>query len=143
MARWHVLAVVVAILALGTRAGAQPAGDVRRFDGTWTVVLRCGPAPDGALGYSLAFDATVRDGHLHGQYGNPGQSPSVTYDGTIHPDGSAIIGADGLTGDPLRNVGQISKGQHYAYHVPAQFSATHGSGKRTEIRPCDVDFARQ
>jgi hypothetical protein len=143
MARWYVRAVVVATLTLGMSAAAQPAGDARRFNGTWEVRLVCSVTSDGALGYTYVFPATVSDGHLHGQYGTQGQANSVTYDGTIQPDGRAIISANGLTGDPLHNVGRVPNGVPYGYHFTAQFEGTHGHGKKTEIRPCDVDIVRQ
>lgn len=67
MAHLHVGTILVATLALGVDAFAQPAGDVRRFNGTWQVTLDCPTAPDGASGYTFVFPATVSDGHLHGQ----------------------------------------------------------------------------
>ncbi len=143
MARWYMRVLFVAILALGTRAVAQPPGDDHRFDGTWIVSLLCGPTPDGALGFTSVFPATVRDSHLHGQYHTLGHAPSLTYDGQIHPDGSAIIAADGLTGNPRESVKGVQRGYPVHYHFRAQFSGAHGFGKRTEIRPCDIDFERQ
>jgi hypothetical protein len=143
MARWHAHAIVVAALACAASAAAQPAGDARRFDGTWSVRLVCPTAPDGALGYTFVFPVTVSGGHLHGQRGTPGQPSSVTYDGTVRPDGRATIAASGLTGDPSLNVGRVPRGYAYAYSFIAQFDATHGHGQRTEGRPCVIDLTRQ
>jgi hypothetical protein len=142
MARWHVRAVAVAALAFGTSAAAQPAGDVRGFNGAWEVTLVC-PLWKGALGYTVVFLATVSDGHLHGQFGQQNQPDSLTYEGTIHPDGCASIIANGVTGPPKFNIDQVPEGHAYGYHVTAQFEGSHGHGKRTEVRPCDVDFVRQ
>ncbi len=142
MVRWHGRAAAVATLVLGTSAAAQPAGDVRRFDGTWEVALVCS-ASEGALGYNYVFPATVSNGHLHGQYGTRHQANSVTYEGTIQPDGRATISASGVTGDSRSNVGRVEKGVPYGYRFTAQFEGAHGHGKRTEVRPCDVDFVRQ
>jgi hypothetical protein len=143
MAHWHVCAIVVATLALATSTTAQPASDVRRFDGTWQITLVCPATPQGALGFTFVFPATVSGGRLHGQYGTLGQAPSLTYDGTIQPDGRASITANGLTGNSAYNVSQTQKGVPYGYHFIAQFEGAHGHGKKTEIRPCDVDFVRQ
>jgi hypothetical protein len=142
MAHWHVRAVAVAALALGTNAAAQPAGDVRRLDGTWEVTLVC-PEWQGALGYSKIFPVTVRDGHLHGQYDLQYQPNSLTLEGTIQPDGRATISASGVSGPSKYNIDQVGQGQGYSYNITAQFEMAHGHGKRTEVRPCDVDFVRQ
>jgi hypothetical protein len=141
MVRWQARAVAVATLVLGTNAAAQPSNDMRRFDGTWDVSLVCPASADGQ-GYHFVFPATVTDGHLHGQHGTPHQADSLTYEGMIQPDGSATISANGLTGDVRYNVGGGPQGMPYGYHVTAQFEATHGHGKRTDLRPCDVDFVR-
>jgi hypothetical protein len=142
MARWHVSAVAVAALALVTNAAAQPAGDARRFNGAWEVTLVCSMW-EGALGYTNVFLATVTDGHLHGQFGEQKQPGSLTYEGTIQPDGRASIIANGVTGSPNFNLGQVPQGQAYGYHVTAQFEGSHGHGTRTQMRPCEVDFVRQ
>jgi hypothetical protein len=78
MALLHVRAVVVAALALATNATAQPAGDVRRFDGAGEVTLVCSTW-QGALGYTDVFLATVSDGHLHGQFGQTETSNSISF----------------------------------------------------------------
>jgi hypothetical protein len=140
---WRIRAIVVATVALATGVAAQPAGEVRRFNGTWQVALVCPTTPQGAQGFTFVFPATVNDGHLHGQYGTMGRAPSLTYDGTIQPDGRATVAATGLTGNPDFNVAQVQKGVPYGYHFIAQFEGAHGHGTKTEIRPCEVDFVRQ
>jgi hypothetical protein len=142
MAHWHVRAAAVTALALATSATAQPAGDVRRFDGTWEVTLVC-TEWQGASGYSKVFPAMVSDGHLHGQYDKQYQPNSLTLEGTIHPDGRASIIANGVTGPSKYNIDQVQQGQPYGYIVTAQFEASHGHGTRTKDRPCEVDFVHQ
>jgi hypothetical protein len=142
MTHWHVRAVAVAALALGTNAAAQPAGDVRRFDGTWEVTVVC-PEWQGALGYSKVFPVMVSDGHLHGQYYEQYQPNSLTLEGTIQPDGRASIIANGVTGPSKFNIKEAPQGEPYGYNITAQFERAHGHGKRTELRSCDVDFVRQ
>ncbi len=135
------------MLALGvtvvTGAAAQPVSDARRFDGAWTVTLQCPATAAGVAGYTFTFPATVRGGHLHGQYGSPGNAPSLMYDGSIDPDGTATISANGITGPSTFNVGQVPKGVPYGYHFTARFDAMHGHGTKTEIRPCAMDFSRE
>jgi len=126
-----------------TGAVAQPTSDVRRFDGDWTVTLQCPATAAGAAGYTFTFPATVRGAHLHGQYGLPGNAPSLTYDGAIDSDGTATISANGITGPSTYNVGQVPKGVPYGYHFLARFDAMHGHGTKTEIRPCTMDFTRR
>jgi hypothetical protein len=142
MAVWRSIGAVVGV-ALATVAAAQPAGDVHRFDGTWQVTLVCPTTPQGAQGFTFVFPAIVSGGHLHGQYGTPGQAPSLTYDGTIRPDGGVDIAADGLTGNPNFNVAQVQRGMPYKYHLFATFAGAHGHGHKTEFRPCDADFVHQ
>ncbi len=131
-----------AALALATSAAAQPAGDVHRFDGTWKVTLVC-PKWNGALGYTKVFPAMVSDGHLHAQYDKQYQPNSLTFDGTIHPDGHASIIANGVTGPSKFNLDQVPEGNGFSYTITAQFENAHARGKRMELRPCDVDFVRQ
>jgi hypothetical protein len=138
----QLLLAVAAAMALGMSAAAQAAGDVHRFDGTWKVTLVC-PKWEGALGYSKIFPMMVSDGHLHGQYDKQYQPNSLTLEGTIQPDGRASIMANGVTGPSKFNLDQVPEGNSFSYNITAQFERAHGHGKRTEMRPCDVDFVRQ
>ena len=142
MTRWHARAVAITSLALATSAAAQPAGDVHRFDGTWKVTVVC-PKWEGALGYLKVFPVMVSDGHLHGQYDKQYQPNSLTLEGTIQPDGRASIMANGVTGPSKFNLDQVPEGNSFSYNITARFERAHGHGKRTELRPCDVDFVRQ
>ena len=142
MTRWHASTAVITFLALATSAAAQPAGGVRRFDGTWEATLVC-PEWKGALGYSKVFPVMVSDGHLHGLYGKQDQPNSVTLEGTIRPDGRASLITSTVTGPSKFNIDRVPEGQPYSYIVTAQFEESHGHGTRTKDRPCDVDFVRQ
>ncbi len=90
-----------ALILAATLASTAHAQDRNHpFDGTWLVILRCDAARDGAAGYTFNFLAAVKDGVLHGEYGVRGQASSLSLDGTIQPDGTALLFAHGLTGDP-------------------------------------------
>lgn len=124
---------------LGREPKAGPAGG--SFDGEWEVLVGC-PPQDGALGYHLHFTAQVKAGVLHGQYGSEGVPPCLTLDGKIRPDGSAVILANGLTGDARYNVKQYKKGLPVFYHIEGTFAGDRGTGHRLETRACDVTFSR-
>ncbi len=121
-----------------------PAHDAGRFDGNWVVTLVCLPDPKNAfLGFTWQFAARVKDGVLHGQRGIAGLPASLTLDGPIQPDGSALLSAHGLTGDPFYAVGHVAQGTPFGYHVRAQFVGERGSGTRIELRACNYTFVRQ
>jgi len=86
-------------ILMGKKPGTADISDVGRFNGIWDVILVCSPL-EGALGYTNQFISSVKDGVLHGQYGMDGAGPCLTLDGKINPDGSAVIKAKGLTGEP-------------------------------------------
>jgi hypothetical protein len=85
----------------------------------------------------------VKDGVFHGQYGTTGIAPFVVLDGEINPNGSAIISANGLTGDPKYNVNRTQKNISYSYHIDASFAGSRGTGKRIETRICDLTFVKR
>src|SRR3981081_347931 len=74
------------------------------FDGTWSVLQVCDSTQEGARGYTWRYDATVKDGHLLGHYRNKGQSPSLTLEGQINPDGTATLVAEGISADSDHNI---------------------------------------
>ena len=127
---------------LGRKPSALVSSDSGRFDGTWDVNLVC-PPKDGGIGYTLQLSALVKDGVFHGQHGTDGIAPCLTLDGKISPDGSAIIRANGLTGDPKYTMHNVQKSVPYSYHIDANFSATRGAGKRIEARSCNLTFFKQ
>jgi hypothetical protein len=123
---------------------AGPVTDARadgRFDGAWTTIVSCTNLDD-ALGYSFEFPSTVRDGVLHGEKGIKSAPGWLQIDGTIHPDGSAQLYADGLVGAPQFAVGARPAGTQYGYHINAKFAGGAGSGNRVEGRPCTVTFSK-
>jgi class 3 adenylate cyclase len=119
---------------------AQPGA--ARFDGTWGVTVVCANS-GGAAGYTFQFVAQVKDGVLHGQYGTEGAPSSLALDGTLQPDGTGLLNVKGLTGDPATAVGRLPRGSAYAYHATARFEGSRGTGRRVELRPCDLTFDRQ
>ena len=133
---------MIAALAIGL-CGPAAAQDRRAFDGTWLVLFTCTAAHDGAAGYTLRYLASVQNGVLHGENGVRGREGSLALDGTIMPDGHAILQATGLTADPTYSVGHVRALSPVNYHIQARFQATRGTGTRMELRPCEAVFTRQ
>jgi len=117
-------------------------GDAGRFDGMWNVTIDC-PNADGAAGYTFDFVAQVKDGVLRGERGVEGGAGSLRLQGNIQPDGNARLDARGLTSDPKYNARNVPQGAPYAYSVAARFEGSRGTGRRTQLRPCDLTFAKQ
>lgn len=113
------------------------------WDGTWNVIVVCMTHTDGTLGYKLEFVAQVKDGFLRGDQGSEGSLGWLRLQGPIQPDGSAKLDARGITGDPKYNVAGSAKGAPYAYTVAARFEGSRGSGRRLELRACDLRFVKQ
>ena len=124
-------------------ASAPTPGGAGRFDGTWNVTIDCPKHSDGALGYVYELVAQVRDGVLRGEQGTEGSPGSLKLQGEIQPDGSARLDARGLTGDPKYNVKSVSSGFPYSYQVAARFEGSRGTGRRLQLRACDLTFTRQ
>ena len=112
------------------------------FDGDWNVMIVC-PAGESARGYRIEFPGRVKDGTLHAVRGAEGSPDSLRMEGEIKPDGSALFVANGRTGDPKYSVGGVVSSTPYMFTVKAQFDGSSGIGKRQELRPCDVRFAKQ
>jgi curli biogenesis system outer membrane secretion channel CsgG len=129
-------------ILLGKKPGAVNRSDVGRFNGTWDVIIAC-PPQEGARGYTYQFTSSVRDGVFHGQYGTDGIAPCLTLDGKINPDGSAVIRANGLTGDLKYSVNRTQKNTPYSYHIDASFTDSRGTGKRIESRNCNLTFLKR
>ena len=118
-------------------------GNAARFDGAWNVTIVCAPTPDGALGYKIEFVAPVKEGVLRGEQGIEGSSGWLRLEGRIQSDGSASLAAQGITGDPKYNVKGAAKGVPYSYSVAARFEGASGTGRRLELRVCDLRFVKQ
>jgi hypothetical protein len=112
------------------------------FDGTWQTTVSCENA-SGALGYSYRFDSIVKDDVLHGEKGDKDKPGWFQLDGKIARDGTARFYADGLVGASETAVGHRPAGTRYNYHVEANFSGDSGTGKRTEGRPCTLEFKKK
>jgi class 3 adenylate cyclase len=113
-----------------------------RYDGAWSATVVCTPS-EGASGYKFEFDAQVKDNFLRGEQGVEGKPGWLRLQGAIQPDGSATLDAQGLTGDPKYNVKAAAQGVPYTYHVAAHFDSNRGTGRRLELRACDLRFAKQ
>jgi len=128
-------------LARQRLASLSQAPGPTRFDGIWNVIIQC-PPHKSADGYNMRFQAEVKDGVLQGQHGVAGEPSSVILKGKIQPDGTAIIDARGVTGDPRNTIKRLAKGSPYSYRVDARFDEMHGSGERVEVRPCSLTFVK-
>lgn len=113
------------------------------FDGTWNVSVQCAQAADGAEAYNWSFPAQVRNGFMRGQRGAPGGINSSSISGQIKPDGSALLAVSGRTGRPEYSVGRVAPGHPFHFTVTAHFDARSGSGKRNELRPCNLAFSKE
>ena len=136
------------VVSAPIKAASEPipppaTGGANRFDGTWNVTVDCAKTADGAFGYVLEFVAQVKDGFLRGEQGTEGAPSFLRIQGSIQPDGSARLDAKGMTGDQKYNANGVQRGIPYAYQVAAQFDGTHGSGRRLQLRPCNLTFVRQ
>ena len=132
-------------LCFAGAAAAQPQaapGDAR-FDGTWNVAIICPKHTDGAFGYTYEFQAKVKDGRLRGEHGQEGRPSWLLLEGTLPADGNTMLRAKGLTGDQKFNVGEVRSLVPYSYRATAHFDDARGSGKRIELRACDLTFVKQ
>lgn len=111
------------------------------FDGSWAVTVSC-PAVADAIGYTLRFPARVTGGNLIGENGSPGDAGYLRLAGRIQPDGSAVLAADGLVGNPRTAIGQLPSLSSYRYTATTRFAGNRGTGNRTSVRPCTLDFVR-
>jgi hypothetical protein len=112
------------------------------FDGTWSVLQVCDSTREGARGYTWRYDAAVKDGHLVGHYRNKGQSPSLTLEGQINPDGAATLVAEGISADSDHNIKFAPPMSPISFRVAAKFEATAGTGNRLGVRSCTFTFSK-
>ncbi len=125
----------------GARAARQ--AGTGRFDGTWNVSVDCPKGADGTLGYSNEFVVQVKDGYLRGERLTEGTPSWLLLQGNIQPDGIANLVAKGLTADPKFTLKGLPKGTPYGFDVAARFDGSRGTGRRMQLRPCDVTFIKQ
>ena len=119
---------------------ASPAKS-KAYDGRWSARISC-PASGRAEGYISELSAEVKDGAFHASIGNAGEAGSLILDGKIGADGAAAFVARGFAGAHGAPRG-MPLGTPYFFHALAQFERTSGAGKRIEIRPCNLTFAKQ
>ena len=134
---------LAAVTAAGLISIAASAQDLRSIDGNWATTVACGPTADGTRGYNLSFGAQVANGMLPRRVRPRGRPPWLRLEGPIAPDGSAMLIAQGQTGDPDYAVGRVRTGTRVSYRVEARFSGSRGNGKRLDNRACDLTFVRQ
>lgn len=133
-----ILAVwVAAVTAFVSPARAQPAA----FDGVWAVTVACQAIAD-ADAYTLRFPARIAGGDLYGENGSPGAPGFLRLSGHVQPDGTALLSADGLVGSPRVAIGRVPSLTPYRYSAPSRFTGNRGTGTRTSVRPCTLDFTR-
>lgn len=103
------------------------------FDGNWSVTENGHgyKNPDGSvtLGGVRRFRAKIKNGVLHGESGVRDVAKWFQLNGKIAADGTAILRANGLTGDPAYNVGHGPSDKPFEYEVIARFDGRHGIGK--------------
>jgi len=131
--------LTTAALFLAAAAGAHAAS----FDGTWSVLQVCQATQEGARGYTWRYDGAVKGGHFVGQYGNKGQSPSMTLEGDIRPDGTAALQATGISGDAEYNIKLAQSQSPISFRVVAKFEGNKGTGSRQGVRVCSFTFNKQ
>jgi hypothetical protein len=90
----------VLTVALATGAAAQSSS----FDGNWWVTMGAQDyANPNNRGLSHAFEfhfpATVAHGVFHGERGSRGEPAFYELNGSIQPDGTALLSASGITGN--------------------------------------------
>jgi hypothetical protein len=113
------------------------------FDGNWDVVVICPAEPNGAKAFTLRYKAEVKNGVIHGQYGTKDQPGSQSIDGQIEPNGTAMLTASGLVGNPEMAYKQKRQNHQYNYKVSARFEGNKGTGSRQQDRSCTFSFVRK
>jgi hypothetical protein len=136
---WVGALLLPATVLLGTIGSAHAAP----FDGTWSVLQVCETTSEGARGYTWRYDAEVKNGHFVGQYRTKGQSPSMTLEGQIQPDGTANLQAQGISGDAEHNVKFAQAQTPISFRVAAKFEGSKGNGTRLGSRACKFTFSKQ
>ena len=120
-----------------------PTAPVFSFDGEWSVTLACNAA-DGGQPFKNQYTAKVQNGQLNAQFREKGTAGSHTLSGKILPDGSAQLGVQGFTGQPIYTRNNSPAGQKFYYPITAQFQGSRGTGKRTDgLRECTATFSKQ
>lgn len=122
---------------------AGSAAHAASFDGAWDTTAECPREPGGGAGYTWRFLATIKEGHLHGEYGTPGVPASATFDGDIGEDGTGTIHVVGIAGDAKYNIKNVSRGTPIDHQVSIKLEAARGSGERLSGRVCHYTLVRR
>lgn len=122
---------------------ALPSPTGHPFDGLWQVDISCQRHSDGAAGYQLNFEASIKQGRFLGENGTEGKPGWLRLQGDVLPDGRAMLSATGLTADPGFSVKRVASGSAYDYPVNAMFEGKHGIGRRQKLRACVIEFNKQ
>jgi hypothetical protein len=118
------------------------------FDGTWWVTMGAqnyqNPNNRGlSHAFEYHFPATVARGALHGERGTRGAPSFYELNGTIQPDGTALLSASGLTGKQEDSQGLVPPGTPYSYVVKAVFKGKRGTGNSVGARVRIFHFTKQ
>lgn len=143
----HLSTTCLLVLVATLLVAAAAAGEDRpspKFDGDWNTTLTCSnDDSSGARGYKFFFIAEVKDGLYLGKYGNEGEPGSMTLTGPILADGSALLEATGLVGNPDHATKHEARRTPYSFQVKARFEAEKGTGERVKGRKCEVEFYKR
>ena len=130
--------------ALATAVVAAEDRPSPKFDGDWNVTLTgVDDEKSGARGYKFFFIAEVKEGSLLGKYGNEGEPGSMTLSGPILADGSGLLQAKGITGNPENSMKGEARGTPYSWQLKAQFEGEKGTGQRVRGRRCEAEFYKR
>jgi hypothetical protein len=138
----NIAPVVVSPPAAPAETPPAAATGPKSFDGAWDVTVSC-PSQGKVASYARHLDATVKDGLFNADDSVTRKDNWLKIAGQIGKDGKAKLNAHGITGDPKYNMNGAKSGVPYVYTIDAQFEGTRGTGKRNELRPCTLIFAKQ
>jgi hypothetical protein len=136
-----IFALVIGLALLGNNASFA-VDNAQQFDGKWNVIIGCDQASDGALAYKWYFTAEIRNRSMLGQYHDAETDSSGTLSGRVQANGDAVLRMIGKTGAPAYSVARARSGSPFHYTANTHFADRSGSGKRNELRQCDLEFSK-
>jgi hypothetical protein len=81
--------------------------------------------------FDFHFPATIAHGVFHGERGIRGEPAFYELNGSIQPDGTALLSASGITGKQEHNQGLVPPGVPYSYTVKALFKGSQAPETRS------------
>jgi TIR domain len=111
------------------------------YDGKWLTSITC-PSFGRAQAYAQELTGDVKDGAYHGHVGAAGEAGSLVVDGKITSEGAVALLAKGFVGSRAASGGR-PLGTPYFFHAIGRLQGSSGIGRRIEVRPCSLTFARQ